>query len=45
VFLVSTFAVPYMIENRKASLFLSSDESSFVMGTGLFVDGGVRGGK
>jgi NAD(P)-dependent dehydrogenase (short-subunit alcohol dehydrogenase family) len=28
-----------------AALFLASDESRFVMGTGLFVDGGVRGGK
>ena len=28
-----------------AALFLASEESSFVMGTGLFVDGGVRGGK
>ncbi len=28
-----------------AALFLASDESKFVMGSGLFVDGGVRGGK
>ncbi len=28
-----------------AALFLASDESSFVLGSGLFVDGGVRAGK
>ncbi len=28
-----------------AALFLASDESSFVMGSGMFVDGGVRGSK
>ncbi len=28
-----------------AALFLASEESRFVMGTALFVDGGVRGGK
>jgi NAD(P)-dependent dehydrogenase (short-subunit alcohol dehydrogenase family) len=28
-----------------AALFLASDESRFVLGTGLFVDGGVRGAK
>jgi NAD(P)-dependent dehydrogenase (short-subunit alcohol dehydrogenase family) len=28
-----------------AALFLASDESAFVLGTGLFVDGGVRGAK
>lgn len=28
-----------------AALFLASDESAFVMGSALFVDGGVRGGK
>jgi NAD(P)-dependent dehydrogenase (short-subunit alcohol dehydrogenase family) len=28
-----------------AALFLASDESTFVMGSALFVDGGVRGGK
>ena len=28
-----------------AALFLASDESRFVMGSALFVDGGVRGGK
>jgi NAD(P)-dependent dehydrogenase (short-subunit alcohol dehydrogenase family) len=28
-----------------AALFLASDESKFVLGTGLFVDGGVRGAK
>jgi NAD(P)-dependent dehydrogenase (short-subunit alcohol dehydrogenase family) len=28
-----------------AALFLASDESRFCMGSGLFVDGGVRGGK
>lgn len=28
-----------------AALFLASDESQFVLGSGLFVDGGVRGAK
>ena len=28
-----------------AALFLASDEARFVLGTGLFVDGGVRGAK
>ena len=28
-----------------AALFLASDESRFVLGSGLFVDGGVRGAK
>jgi NAD(P)-dependent dehydrogenase (short-subunit alcohol dehydrogenase family) len=28
-----------------AALFLASDESRFVLGTGMFVDGGVRGAK
>lgn len=28
-----------------AALFLASDESAFVLGSGLFVDGGVRGAK
>jgi NAD(P)-dependent dehydrogenase (short-subunit alcohol dehydrogenase family) len=28
-----------------AALFLASDESSFVLGSGMFVDGGVRGAK
>jgi NAD(P)-dependent dehydrogenase (short-subunit alcohol dehydrogenase family) len=28
-----------------AALFLASDESKFVLGSGLFVDGGVRGAK
>jgi NAD(P)-dependent dehydrogenase (short-subunit alcohol dehydrogenase family) len=28
-----------------AALFLASDESAFVLGSGLFVDGGVRGTK
>jgi NAD(P)-dependent dehydrogenase (short-subunit alcohol dehydrogenase family) len=28
-----------------AALFLASDESRFVLGTALFVDGGMRGGK
>ena len=28
-----------------AALFLASDEAGFVLGTGLFVDGGVRGAK
>jgi NAD(P)-dependent dehydrogenase (short-subunit alcohol dehydrogenase family) len=28
-----------------AALFLASDESSFVLGSGMFVDGGVRGTK
>ena len=30
---------------RRRSLFLASDESKFVLGSGLFVDGGVRGAK
>lgn len=28
-----------------AALFLASDESAFVLGSGMFVDGGVRGSK
>jgi NAD(P)-dependent dehydrogenase (short-subunit alcohol dehydrogenase family) len=28
-----------------AALFLAGDESRFVLGSGLFVDGGVRGAK
>jgi NAD(P)-dependent dehydrogenase (short-subunit alcohol dehydrogenase family) len=28
-----------------AALFLASDESKFVMGSALFIDGGMRGGK
>ena len=28
-----------------AALFLASDESRFVLGSGMFVDGGVRGAK
>ena len=28
-----------------AALFLASDESRFVLGSGMFVDGGVRGSK
>jgi NAD(P)-dependent dehydrogenase (short-subunit alcohol dehydrogenase family) len=32
-------------EVAQAALFLASDESSFVLGSGLFVDGGVRGAK
>jgi NAD(P)-dependent dehydrogenase (short-subunit alcohol dehydrogenase family) len=28
-----------------AALYLAADESKFVMGSGLYVDGGVRGGK
>jgi enoyl-[acyl-carrier-protein] reductase (NADH) len=27
------------------ALFLASDESSFVLGSAIFVDGGVRGAK
>jgi len=32
-------------EVAQAALFLASDESSFVLGSALFVDGGVRGAK
>jgi NAD(P)-dependent dehydrogenase (short-subunit alcohol dehydrogenase family) len=32
-------------EVAQAALFLASDESSLVLGSALFVDGGVRGAK